>query len=274
MTNHTIAILHLTALLVLTSLGCDQNISTSKTSNPTIISANSFSTETHSITTASAVTQSLTGDITAIYTEITPLQDQGLHPGQINLGPATLTFTKNNNQHQIQLSANSNKDQTINLDFPWQLGVRYKFHIQATYKNGVTQIKVHAGHANNNLWQLVGTLKIKDHRPLRQPVGFVQAIPNTHNLASESLVGSTAAAFGQTWIKTHQYNWQPVHVIEFQTTSPSQTRGWLYEKNMVAIATWFGIIPNKNGMGVGGGLPNNFRFEFDRSADTFPQMPK
>lgn len=302
------------SFFILTTLGCAKNTTSKDNTNDVLTEFVTAMKESNPPNIARIAAQSLPGKVMAFYLETIPLEGENVSPGEISFGSGILSLVDHHKKRQILFSIGEQTtegEQSIEFDYPWKHNVRYKVYVSADFEDGNTVFRAYwgvvadaDGFEVNEDWTFVGKLQLAGFHLLNQPTGFV--VGKEHDSANQPVVDlrGIAAAFGQGWIKTREYNWQPIHVVEYQTENPFLSGGEVYEDNMVAICVAYGFIAR--GIGTiekfsketkpleimaaikkidaainpdpvdnkGSRLKNGFRFEFDRTADVFPVMPK
>ena len=146
----------------------------------------------------------------------------------------------------------------MDIDFPWQTGRRYKFYVTRVTRDGQTACSAYVGLADQDTWVHIGQVSVPGIHYLKAPVGVVSSV------AANFGGRSGAAAFGQVWVRTREYGWQPTHVMTSQSGS-LKTRAEVHQTNMIRVH----VDANRQSK-----TPNHATFEFDRTADSFPVMPE
>jgi hypothetical protein len=200
--------------------------------------------------------KTLPGIVTAFYAEIVSIRQNKSDSIGYTFNGGRLSFVAEaENPRLVLATADPGDHSIVEFHYPWKMGVRYKLYVSARTRRGETVYNAWFGLAGEDGWQPIGLIRRIGVHKLSPPVGSVSGVRDS----------SGAGAFGQAWIKTQQYDWQPVHVMRFQPGSQTPATPRLYGGNLVAIET---------GLGDQGRGSDGATFEFDRTADTFPVLPE
>jgi hypothetical protein len=201
--------------------------------------------------------KTLPGDVSAFYAEIIlEKQFDNVH-SYYNFGAGRIQLTSMDRTRfaaLITFAPNMETSRQITIGYPWEKGIRYKFFVSRETLEGKTIYSAYVGQADQKTWSHIGQIELPGIQYLTPPVGTVQAFSN-----------SGAAAFGQVWVESRQYGWQPIHVLRYRPTSNLENIAEIYQTNMVRVQ----INADRQSQSH-----DETIFEFDRTADTFPVLPK